>query len=87
VLRIELGPEDLAHSRFAISPLFELDSLLRRLSGIDEPLPAAWGARLRPVFAGLCADTPLAAVVALMSRRAGPAFLAPPPAGMDRPMT
>lgn len=84
VLRIELGPDDLVHSRFAISPLFELDSLLRRLSGFDEPLPAAWTTRLRPAYEQLRAQTPLHAVLALISRRGGPAFLAPPPAGMDQ---
>ena len=37
-------------SRFAVSPLFELSHLLRKLAGVDTRLPRDWSARLRPTF-------------------------------------
>ncbi len=61
MLRFEAGADDLLRSRFAISPLFELDHLLRGLSGISpHRLPTAWCARLMPVFKRLRAETDLA---------------------------
>src|SRR6202008_4057976 len=81
VLRIIVHRDDVLNSRFAISPLFELDNILRRLSGLSPTrLPAEWSARLRPVFRRLRATTRLDAVLALQSRRYGAAFIAPPPA-------
>ena len=48
VLRLEVGAMDLVRSRFAVSPLFELDNLLRKLSGLDHRrLPPDWSGRLR----------------------------------------
>lgn len=83
VLRLEVGATDLVRSRFAVSPLFELDNLLRKLSGLDHRgLPPDWSARLRPVFRGLRAETALDAVLALQTRYYGAAFIAPPPAGL-----
>jgi len=83
MLRFEAGADDLLRSRFAISPLFELDHLLRGLSGISpHRLPTAWCARLMPVFKRLRAETDLDAVLALQSRRHGPDFAAPPPRGL-----
>ena len=80
MLRFEVGADDLLRSRFAISPLFELDNLLRRLSGLSPyRLPAAWSARLAPVYHRLRATTDLDAVLALHSRTRGPGFAAPPP--------
>jgi len=80
VLRFQAGAEDLLHSRFAISPLFELDHLLRKLSGASPyRLPPAWSARLLPIYRRLREDTDLGAVLALQSRNYGPDFAAPPP--------
>jgi DNA-binding transcriptional ArsR family regulator len=83
VLRFEVTAEDLLHSRFAISPLFELDSLIRVLLGHKgRRLPPAWAARLAPTFRTLSQDPAFRAVAALHSHGHGPSFLAPPPAGL-----
>ncbi|WP_144126981.1 ArsR/SmtB family transcription factor [Catellatospora sichuanensis] len=84
MLRFEVTADDLLHSRFAISPLFELDSLIRILAGLsrEQRLPPGWAARLRPAYEQLSADPAMRAVVALHSLRRGPGFLAPPPAGL-----
>jgi len=80
VLRFEVSAEDLLRSRFAISPLFELDNLLRKLSGLSPyRLPSAWSARLMPLYRRLRATTDLDVVLALHSRTLGPGFAAPPP--------
>ncbi|MFF5259602.1 DUF5937 family protein [Actinomadura viridis] len=79
MIRFEVDTEDLLHSRFALSPLFELNCLLRALAGLPGRLPPAWSDRLVPVFRRLRADTPLEAVLALHSLTQGPGFTAPPP--------
>src|SRR6516164_4757164 len=72
--------DDLLRSRFAVSPLFELENLLRKLSGLSpHRLPAAWSARLTPVYRRLRVTTDLDVVLALQSRTYGPGFIAPPP--------
>jgi DNA-binding transcriptional ArsR family regulator len=83
VLRFEVSLDDLLHSRFAVSPLFELSSLLRVLARrrSSHRLPSAWASRLAPAYRELWADPALRAVMALHSRYHGPSFLAPPPAG------
>ncbi|WP_067465106.1 DUF5937 family protein [Actinomadura macra] len=83
MIRFEVSADDLLHSRFALSPLFELDGLLRALAGLSErTLPGAWAARLAPEFRALRAGTELDAVLALQSHRNGAAFAAPPPRGL-----
>lgn len=84
VLRFEVTPSDLANTRFAVSPLFELTCLLRTLSGRSSAtvLPAAWRAQLRPAFARLRRDTALDTVLALQQPRRGAQFIAPPPASL-----
>lgn len=85
VLRLTLHRDDIANSRFAVSPLCELDNLLRKLSGIaGARLPAEWSARLRPVYRRLRATTSLDAVLALQTRSYGAAFIAPPPASLTQ---
>ncbi|GAB4051337.1 ArsR/SmtB family transcription factor [Catellatospora paridis] len=86
MLRFEVTADDLLHSRFAISPLFELDSLIRILAGLsrEQRLPPGWAARLRPAYEKLSANPAMRAVVALHSPRRGPGFLAPPPAGLTQ---
>jgi len=83
MLRFAVETDDLLRSRFAISPLFELDNLLRKLSGRSPyRLPAAWSARLAPAYHRLRATTELDVVLALYSRTLGPGFAAPPPHGL-----
>ncbi len=85
MLRFEVTAEDLLRSRFALSPLFELTHLMRVVAGQSpQRLPAAWAARLAPVYRRLRVDPPLRAVQALQSRHHGPTFLAPPPAGLTQ---
>jgi len=82
-MRLEVNRDDLLNSRFAVSPLFELDGCLRRLSGLNHArLPADWAARLRPVYRRLRATTDLDVVLALQTRHFGAAFVAPPPSTM-----
>ncbi|MCP3805061.1 winged helix-turn-helix domain-containing protein [Allokutzneria sp. A3M-2-11 16] len=83
MLRFRAGTEDIAASRFAVAPLFELDGLLRKLSGRSRgPLPSGWSDRLRPKFRQLREDTELDAVLALLAPRSGATFTAPPPRGL-----
>ncbi|MDH6143028.1 MULTISPECIES: DUF5937 family protein [Kitasatospora] len=81
MLRFEVGTDDLLRSRFALSPAFELCTLLHVLSGDlpHRPLPARWAARLRPAFQRLRAQTELDAVLALQNSSFGANFIAPPP--------
>jgi len=70
--------DDLLHSRFAISPLCELQALLRHLaSGTQQRLP--WTSRLQPTFMRLRHETDLDVLLALLSPRYGPGFVVPPP--------
>lgn len=83
MIRFAATAEDLLHSRFALSPLFELDGLLRALTGLGErALPAAWAARLAPELDRLRETTPLDAVLALQFPAHGAGFVAPPPRGL-----
>ncbi|HZM75969.1 MAG TPA: DUF5937 family protein [Candidatus Limnocylindrales bacterium] len=83
MIRFEVGADDLLHSRFAVSPLFELDSLLRILAGIGHKRgPAPLVDSLRPAYEKLLARTDLRAIEALFSATYGPTFIAPPPRGM-----
>jgi DNA-binding transcriptional ArsR family regulator len=83
VLRLTVHRDDLLNSRFAVSPLAELDSLLRKLTGpAGARLPPEWLARVRPVFRRLRETTALDAVLALQTGRYGAGFIAPPPAGL-----
>jgi len=77
MIRFEAETEDLLHSRFALSPLFELNGLLRGLAGHSGRPP--WADRLRPAFRRLRAGTALDAVLALHTPSYGAAFAAPPP--------
>jgi DNA-binding transcriptional ArsR family regulator len=81
MLRFELAADDLARSRFALSPAFELCCLLRALAYGEGPLPPAWSARLRPTFERLRRTTALDAALALNVPGMGTDFTAPPPSG------
>ncbi|MFG2043411.1 DUF5937 family protein [Dactylosporangium sp. NPDC048998] len=80
MLRLEVDATDLLHTRFGVSPLFELGALLRKLAGLA---PLGPFARLRPVYERLRAETELDAVVALHTARYGADFVGPPP-GMQQ---
>ncbi len=85
MLRFEVSADDLLHSRFALSPLFELDHLIRTLAGQSHHrLPPAWAARLEPAYRRFHSDPAFRAVLALHSRHRGPAFLAPPPVSLTQ---
>ena len=81
MIRYEVGTEDLLHSRFAISPAFELDSLLRLLKRGGR-LPTESASRLRTDFENLRRETDLDAVLALQADNLGPDFTASPSAGL-----
>ncbi|MFC4033460.1 DUF5937 family protein [Streptomyces polygonati] len=92
MLRFEVDAEELLRSRFALSPAFELEHLLRGLhrGGPGErdarrrPLPPAWAARLRPGFERLRRETELDAALALHAPRYGVNFVAAPPRGLTQ---
>ncbi|HTJ38247.1 MAG TPA: ArsR family transcriptional regulator, partial [Dactylosporangium sp.] len=81
MLRLEVDAADLLHTRFGVSPLFELGGLLRRLAGLS---PLGPFARLRPAYERLRAETDVEAVVALHTARYGADFVGPPPLGMQQ---
>lgn len=83
MLRFVVGRDDLLNSRFALSPVTELENLLRKLGGRKRtPLPPAWAARLVPAFQRLRRETAIDALLALQTDRYGAAFVAQPPASM-----
>jgi DNA-binding transcriptional ArsR family regulator len=83
MLRFLVGSEDLARSRFALSPLFELDSLLRSLAGLrTHRLPAPWLHRITPSYRRLRQDPAFRAVLGLHQPTRGATFVAPPPQGL-----
>ena len=84
MLRFVAGRDDLLNSRFALSPITELESLLRKLSRRRSQLPADWAARVTPMFERLRAETALDAVLALQTERYGAAFIVQPPASTNQ---
>jgi uncharacterized protein DUF5937/helix-turn-helix protein len=83
VLRLDVGTDDLLNSRFGVSPLSELTSLVRKLQRVDRSrLPAEWAARLVPAFRRLRRETELDALLALNPPRYGAGFVCPPPASI-----
>ena len=83
MLRFEVTTEDLLRSRFALSPAFELCSLLQLLEGRrGRRLHSAWAARLMPAFERLRRETDLDAALALHTEQFGADFVAMPPAGL-----
>jgi hypothetical protein len=85
MLRIVVGPDDLAASRFAISPMGELESLLRKLHGPRSRTPSGaairgsrWAHRYAPVRFTLDARV----LAALRPSGWGPDVTTPPPSGM-----
>jgi DNA-binding transcriptional ArsR family regulator len=99
MLRIEVSNEDLARSRFAISPLWELTCALRRLAETTPgSLPPAWSglvrhqvipalepwlARARDRYRKLAREADLAVIHALGGPGYGVDFLSPIPASVS----
>lgn len=85
MLAIEVGPADIAHTRYAISPLGEAMNALRVAAG---KLPAGplrhWVQRIAPRYEQLLRETPaVGALTALFRRGAYNAdFIHPPPSGL-----
>lgn len=84
MLRFVAGRDDLLNSRFALSPITELENLLRKLNRKRHTLPPEWAARVTPAYERLRGETALDAVLALQSDRYGAAFVAPPPTSMTQ---
>lgn len=86
MLRLHVGPDDLAASRFAVSPLVELEHLLRHLGGGStnrtNRLPAGARARWVDRHAPLRAHPGVRALHALQRSAYGANFVAPPPTGV-----
>jgi DNA-binding transcriptional ArsR family regulator len=85
MLRIEVRREDLARSRFALSPLWELITALRRLassSGHTETALRPWLQRTRGRYQSLLLEVNLDTVLALQPPGYGVDFLSPPPLGV-----
>lgn len=81
-MRIVVEPADLAASRYAISPLGEVMSLLRILSGHESAGPLrAWIDRLRPRYAAIRRADPVIGALITLFRRPGynADFVQPPP--------
>ncbi|WP_290864233.1 DUF5937 family protein [Hamadaea sp.] len=82
-MRFEAGPDDLLHSRFALSPAMELAQVLRRLCGFDRHSGTRPSLdRFRPAFERLRRETELDAMLALNYAHGGPNFTAWPPSGL-----
>jgi DNA-binding transcriptional ArsR family regulator len=82
VLRFEVSAADLLRSRFALSPLFEVASLLGVLGGARASASHArppWVSRLQPAFARVRRHPDLDGLLALLSQHHGPTFTVPPP--------
>lgn len=84
MLRYVAGLDDLLNSRFALSPITELESLLRTLYHRRPPLPPEWAARVTPPYERLRRETALDAVLALQPHRFGAAFICQPPTSMTQ---
>ncbi|HEX5194458.1 MAG TPA: DUF5937 family protein [Solirubrobacteraceae bacterium] len=85
VVRIVVGADDLARSRFAISPLWEVVHALRSLAGHgtgDQEVLSPWFDRSRERFEALCREVDVDALLALQPPGYGVDFLSPPPAGI-----
>ncbi|MFE7773413.1 ArsR/SmtB family transcription factor [Streptomyces sp. NPDC057445] len=79
-LQIEFSAEDVARTRFAISPLWEVVAGVRVLKGADQHgVHRRWADEVRPRLAGAKLDlAPLTSLVAVPTSGI-PGFLVPPP--------
>lgn len=84
-MQLEVGQEDLARCRFAISPLWELTNALRLLRDSAGGAPATvrpWLERVRGRYETLRGDIGIQAVLALQPPGYGVDFLSPIPRGV-----
>ncbi|KUJ41312.1 ArsR family transcriptional regulator [Streptomyces albus subsp. albus] len=79
-LEIEFSAEDVARTRFAVSPLWEVVASVRVLKGADEQgVHRRWAERVRPLLAAAKLDlTPLFGLITVPTVGI-PGFLVPPP--------
>jgi DNA-binding transcriptional ArsR family regulator len=82
VIRFETGPADVAASRFAVSPSFELALLVRTLFRADLAAPIA--RRFRSGFEAVRDDPAVRTLAYLHGPGIGASFSVPPPAGMTQ---
>jgi DNA-binding transcriptional ArsR family regulator len=80
VIRFEVGPADIAATRFAVSPSFELALLVRELFRAGGTTPIA--RRFADGFAAVRADPVVRTLAYLHGPVLGASFSVPPPAGM-----
>ncbi|MFI6598092.1 ArsR family transcriptional regulator [Nonomuraea sp. NPDC050536] len=89
MLRIEVTPQDVVASRFAISPLIETMHAQWVLDGRVGPgVHRAWVERWREPYGRLLEQHPALRAVLTITGNQGPAnvdFIAPPPAGLSVP--
>jgi DNA-binding transcriptional ArsR family regulator len=87
VLRIHTGNEDLARSRFAVSPLWELVHMLRLLAqpadACEDRGLVTWLSAARVRYQSLCQETEVDVILALQPPGYGTDFLSPVPADMS----
>ncbi|WP_308312496.1 hypothetical protein [Streptomyces sp. ISL-11] len=80
MLELEFAARDLAHTRFAVSPLWEVVAGVRVLRRPDEhPLHRPWLAAVRPRLAAARLDWRLLADLVPEGPLTIPVFVAPPP--------
>jgi DNA-binding transcriptional ArsR family regulator len=82
VIRFETGPADIAATRFAVSPSFELALLVRTLV-VARP-SSSIARRFAPGFTRVQDDPEVATIAYLHGPVAGASFSVPPPAGMGQ---
>ncbi|SEQ67785.1 ArsR/SmtB family transcription factor [Microlunatus flavus] len=83
VMRLRVGPDDLAQSRFAVSPLWEVVHAVIALAGPRRGSPAQpWLERARGRFAELRRQADVDVVLALQPPGYGADFVVPPPVGV-----
>lgn len=88
MIRIRASADDIASSRFAISPAFELTGLLRLLAGAGRHrLPASRDARLRSRYREFAGDPRMRAVRALQPQGYGADFVAVAPRSLAQTWT
>ncbi|MEU7318028.1 winged helix-turn-helix domain-containing protein [Streptomyces sp. NPDC007083] len=82
MLAIEVGPADVAHTRYAISPLGEAMNALRVAAGKQPAGPLrSWAQRVAPRYERLLRETPAVVALTTLLRRGGynADFIQPPP--------
>lgn len=82
MLHIETGPDDVAASRFAVSPAGETARLVTVLTGPSWRALPGLGARLRDAFSPLARHTDVRLLAYLNAPPLGADFSSPPPASM-----